>query len=140
MNRLVRFIALSFGLLFASTAFAENNCKVITVSWQYLECIEAEGKAADAKLNASYKKLMARFASERAEDPAEAEAFMAIAKDSQRAWLKLRDTTCLLEATDIDPDAVMHSTLINSCIARMSLERAVYLDGIVADGSGMWLI
>jgi hypothetical protein len=61
---------------------------------------------------------------------------MAIARESQRAWIKLRDTTCPLEATDIDPDAVMHSTSINSCITRMSLERAVYLDGIVADGPG----
>ena len=133
MNRLVRFIALSFGLLFASTAFAEDTCKVITVSWQYLECIEAEGKAADAKLNASYKKLMARFASERAEDPAEAEAFMAIAKDSQRAWLKLRDTTCLLEATEVQPGSQAQSLMVSLCKARISLERAGYLDAIASD-------
>ena len=136
MNRIVRFIALPLWMLCASIAHAEDDCKIITLSWQVDQCIEADRKAADAKLNASYKKLMARFESQQKRDPDQGKAFMAIARESQRAWIKLRDTTCPLEATEIDPDAVMHSTSINSCIARMSLERAAYLDGIVADGPG----
>ena len=133
MNRFVRFIALFLGLLSASIALAEDTCKVITVSWQYLECVEADRKAADAKLNASYKKLMARFASQREADLAQAEAFMAIAKDSQRAWLKLRDTTCLLEATEVQPGSQAQSLMISLCVARISLERAGYLDAIASD-------
>lgn len=136
MNRIVRFIALPLGMLCGSIAHAEDDCKVISVSWQVDVCVKADREKADAKLNASYKKLMARFESQQKRDPEQGKAFMAIARESQRAWIKLRDTTCPLEATDIDPDAVMHSTSINSCVARMSLERAVYLDGIVADSPG----
>ncbi|WP_426233833.1 lysozyme inhibitor LprI family protein [Pseudomonas sp. TWP3-2] len=130
----VRFIALSLGLLSASIALAEDNCKVITVSWQYDQCVEADRKSADAKLNASYKKLMTRFESQWKPEPEQAKAYMAMARDSQRAWIKLRDTTCPLEATDIEPGAAAHTTVTNNCIARMSLERVAYLDAIAPDG------
>ena len=133
MNRFARFIVLALGLMSTSIALAEDTCKVITVSWQYLECVEADRKAADAKLNASYKKLIARFASQREEDPAQAEAFIAIARDSQRAWLKLRDTTCLLEATEVQPGSQAQSLMISLCVARISLERAGYLEAIASD-------
>lgn len=127
---------LSLGLLSASHAFAEDDCKVITVSAQVDRCIEVARKDADAKLNASYKKLMARFESQQKRDPEQGKAFIAIARDSQRAWIKLRDATCPLEATEIEPGVALHTTTINSCIARMSLERAAYLDEIVPDQTG----
>ncbi|WP_085647071.1 MULTISPECIES: lysozyme inhibitor LprI family protein [unclassified Pseudomonas] len=81
----VRCIALSLGLLSASAVLAEDTCKVITVSWQYDECVEADRKSADAKLNSSYKKLMARFESRWKPEPEQGKAYMAMAKDSQRA-------------------------------------------------------
>lgn len=136
MNRIVRFIALSLGMLCALYAHAEDECKVITSSLEFNQCVAAELKRADANLNASYKKLMARFEVQQKRDLEQGKAFMAIARESQRAWIKLRDTTCPLEATDIDPDTALHSTTVDSCITRMSLERAAYLDRIVADDSG----
>ncbi|WP_249412080.1 lysozyme inhibitor LprI family protein [Pseudomonas sp. Seg1] len=136
MNRIIRFIALLLGMLCASIAYAEGECKVISSSLEFNQCVAVELKRADAKLNASYKKLMARFEIQQRRDPEQGKAFMAIARESQRAWIKLRDTTCPLEATDIDPDTALHSTIVDSCITRMSLERTAYLDGIVADGSG----
>jgi len=130
----VRFIAFSLGLLSASITLAEDNCKVITVSWQYDECVEAERKDADAKLNASYKKLLARFESGWESEPEEGKAFMVIARDSQRAWIKLRDATCPLETTAAQFGSTAHTMVINKCVTRMSLERAVYLDAIAPDG------
>lgn len=127
----VRFIALSLGLLSASAAFAEDTCKVITVSWQYDKCVEADRKSADIKLNASYKKLMARFESQWKSEPEQAKAYMA--RDSQRAWIKLRDTTCPLEAIETETGSKAYTTLTNNCIARMSLERAAYLDAVAPD-------
>jgi len=129
----VRFIALSLGLLSASAAFAEDTCKVITVSWQYDECVEADRKSADAKLNASYKKLMERFESRWKPEPEQGKAYMAMAKESQRAWIKLRDTTCPLDATDVEPGSQAYTLVLNKCIARMSLERAAFLDAVVPD-------
>lgn len=130
----VRFIALPLGMLCASIAHAEDNCKVITVSWQYDECVEADRKDADAKLNSSYKKLLARLESHWVSEPEEGKAFMVIARDSQRAWIKLRDSTCPLETTATQFGSAAHTMVINKCVTRMSLERAVYLDAIAADG------
>ena len=132
----VRFIALSFGCLFSSIAMAEDDCKKITVSWQVDLCVEAARKEADAQLNASYKKLLARFESQQRRDPEQGKALIAMVRKAQRAWIKLRDTTCPLEATEIEPGVAAHVTAINSCMARMSLERAAYLDTIVADEPG----
>lgn len=127
---------LIIGLLPISIASAEEDCKAITTSMQVDQCAKVARKAADVKLNASYKKLMARFESQQKRDPEQGKVFMAMARDSQRAWIKLRDTNCPLEATDIEPGVAAHITMINTCIARMSLERSAYLDGVVTDGSG----
>lgn len=132
MNRIVRFIALPLGTLCASIAHAEDTCKVINVSWQYDECLEADRKNADARLNASYKKLMSRF--ESSPEPDLTKTNMAAAKESQRAWIKLRDTTCPLETTAVAPGSQAYSQVLNKCITRMSLERAAYLDAIAPDG------
>ncbi|MCU0090847.1 DUF1311 domain-containing protein [Pseudomonas koreensis] len=132
----VRFIALSFGCLFASFAIADDDCKEISVSSQVDRCVEAVRKEADSQLNASYKKLLARFESQQRTDPEQGKALVAMARESQRAWIKLRDTTCPLEATEIEPGMAAHVTTINNCMARMSLERAAYLDTIIADEPG----
>lgn len=132
----VRCIALSFGCLFASIAMAKDECKETTVSWQIDLCVEAARKEADAQLNASYKKLLARFEFQQRRDPEQGKALMAMAREAQRAWIKLRDNTCPLEATESEPGVELHVTTINNCVARMSLERAAYLDTIVADEPG----
>jgi uncharacterized protein YecT (DUF1311 family) len=123
---LVRFIALSFGCLFASFAMAEDDCKKITVSAQVDRCVEAARKEADTQLNASYKKLLGRFESQQRRDPEQGKALVAMARESQRP----------LEATEIEPGVAAHVTTINNCMARLSLERAAYLDTIVADEPG----
>ncbi|WP_434711396.1 DUF1311 domain-containing protein [Pseudomonas sp. R1-1] len=130
-----RFIALSFGCLFVSCAMAEDDCKEITVSDQVDRCVEAARREADTQLNASYKKLLGRFEAQQRRDPEQGKALVAMARESQRAWIKLRDTTCPLEATEIEPDTALQFTTVNSCITRMSLECAAYLDWIVADDS-----
>nr|WP_285418966.1 lysozyme inhibitor LprI family protein [Pseudomonas sp. efr-133-TYG-5] len=135
MNRIVRFIALPIGMLCASIAQAKDDCKVIDASSQVEQCVKADREDADAKLNASYKKLMARFESRWKRGSEQRKAYMATAKDSQRAWIKLRDTTCPLEATHVEQGSPTHTLVIDKCIARLSLERAAYLDAIVSDGT-----
>jgi len=127
---------LLLGLMPISNALAGDDCKEITVSAQVDQCAEIARKAADVKLNAAYKRLLARFESQQYANLEQGKVFMAMARDSQRAWIKLRDTNCPLEATDIEPGAAAHVTTINNCIARMSQERSDYLDSIVRDISG----
>ncbi|KPN88648.1 hypothetical protein AL066_29380 [Pseudomonas nunensis] len=124
------------GLLATSVVFSEEDCKVITASAQVDKCAAIARKTADEKLNTSYKKLLVRLESQQKADPEQGKAFMALAKDAQRAWIKLRDTNCPLEATNIESGVAAHTTTINNCITRMSQERSAYLDGIVTDGSG----
>jgi uncharacterized protein YecT (DUF1311 family) len=124
---------LMVGVLIAANCQAEDVCKSVTQGVSVYPCSESKRKAADVKLNVSYKKLMARFESQQRVNPERGKVLMTMVRDSQRAWLKLRDTNCPLEATDIEPDAEASFTTINFCIARMSLERAAYLDGIVRD-------
>lgn len=107
---------------------AQDACKEISASQRLDLCAEIARKAADSKLNASYKNLMARFESQYQVEPEQGKAFMAMTKDSQRAWIKLRDTNCPLEAIEIEPGVAAHVTTVNSCITRMSLERSAYLD------------
>lgn len=131
------FAVLIVGVLIAATCQAENPCKEVTQGVSVYRCSESTRIAADAQLNVSYKNLMTRFESQQRTSPEQGKVFMAMARDSQRAWLKLRDTNCPLEATDIEPGVEASLTTINFCIARMSNERAAYLDGIVPDEFGV---
>ncbi|ATE75017.1 hypothetical protein CNN82_00840 [Pseudomonas frederiksbergensis] len=58
-------------------------------------------------------------------------AFLVRLKNSQRAWLKLRDTNCVLEGFENEWDRKAYSEDVDRCVAKMSLERAAYLNGIL---------
>jgi uncharacterized protein YecT (DUF1311 family) len=117
-------------LLPVSAAYAQDDCSHVTSSLEMVPCSEAAKKAADAQLNVSYKQLMARLESDYRADPALSAEYAAKIKESQRAWLKLRDANCPLEAFEIEAGMPAHVFAVNSCIARMSRERSAYLDSI----------
>jgi len=118
-------------LLPVSAVYAQDDCSHVTSSLEMVPCSEAAKKAADTQLNVSYKQLMARLESDYRADPALGAEYAAKVKESQRAWLKLRDANCPLEAFDIETGMPAHVFAVNSCIARMSRERSAYLDKIV---------
>lgn len=121
-------------LFFSRFALAdEPDCKNITVSAQVDECVKYAKESADLKLNLAYKKLIARVKSQYDVDPALGDKFLAKLKASQLAWIKLRDTNCPLEAFEIEEGKPAYITVVNNCIARMSLERSDYLDGTMKD-------
>ncbi|WP_440974892.1 lysozyme inhibitor LprI family protein [Pseudomonas koreensis] len=130
MNRFV-FTLLVALLLPVSAAYAQDDCSHVASSLEMVPCSEAAKKAADAQLNVSYKQLMARLESDYRADPALGAEYAAKVKESQRAWLKLRDANCPLEAFEIETGMPAHVFAVNSCIARMSRERSAYLDKIV---------
>ncbi|MFM9381204.1 lysozyme inhibitor LprI family protein [Pseudomonas sp. UV AK001] len=118
-------------LLPVSSVYAQDDCSHVTSSLEMVPCSEAAKKAADTQLNVSYKQLMARLESDYRADPALGAEYAAKVKESQRAWLKLRDANCPLEAFEIETGMPAHVFAVNSCIARMSRERSAYLDKIV---------
>lgn len=117
-------------LLPVSAVFAQDDCSHVTSSLEMLPCSEAAKKAADAQLNVSYKRLMTRLESDYRTDPALGADYSAKVKESQRAWLKLRDANCPLEAFEIEVGKPAYVAVSNLCIARMSRERSAYLDKI----------
>ncbi len=128
-----KFLLLVALLIPLSVVAAQTDCGDISTSRQVDACAKLAKESADANLNASYKQLISRVKSQYQADPALGENFMAKLKDSQRAWLKLRDANCALEAFEIDVGQPAYLTTVNNCIARMSLERSGYLDKTLPD-------
>jgi uncharacterized protein YecT (DUF1311 family) len=120
-------------LLPVSVAFAQDDCSEISSSSQVVPCSEAAKNSADSQLNTSYHQLMARLESQYSVDPKLGAEYSTQVKESQRAWIKLRDTNCAVEAFEIEAGKPAYVAVVNNCIAKMSRERSAYLDGIAPD-------
>ncbi|WP_088236271.1 lysozyme inhibitor LprI family protein [Pseudomonas viridiflava] len=125
-----RFVLVLVSLYFLP---AHADCINSGTSQEVDACAKAEKNTADARLNDSYKKLIARAQRQYRSDARLGDEFKAKLKESQRAWLKLRDTNCPLEAFEIEVGQAAYLTTINNCVAGMSLERAAYLDKVLPD-------
>jgi len=130
VRNLVLFVSL---LLPLSVAAAQFDCANISTSQQVDICAKQAKESADSNLNVSYQKLIKRVASQYRVDSALRDDYMQKLKESQRAWLKLRDTNCALEAFEVEVGQPAYVTTVNNCIARMSLERSIYLDKTLPD-------
>lgn len=81
-----------------------------------VECMVAETKRHDARLNKAYKALMGSLNPERQKQLQEA----------QRAWLKFRDSNC---AFYYDPDGgTLARVQANDCVMNMTANRAKELE------------
>jgi uncharacterized protein YecT (DUF1311 family) len=107
-----------------------NPCDSLNNSHQVFMCSEHSKKQADHKLNESYNRLLRRVDTQYSPDPEIRISFISTIKKSQRAWIVLRDANCAVESFEIEAHSEAHTTTINNCIARMSQERADYLDRI----------
>ncbi len=119
------------GLLCLPTVKAD--CIESAVSQEVDACAKSARDSADARLNSSYKDLLTRIKEQYQSDGTTGGDFVAKLKESQRAWLKLRDSNCVLEAFEIEIGQPAYATTVNNCEARMSLERSGYLDNLLPD-------
>jgi uncharacterized protein YecT (DUF1311 family) len=86
------------------------------VTQNMVECIDAETKRQDARLNKAYKALVADLNPERKKQLLEA----------QRAWLKFRDTNC---AFYYDPEGgTIARVQAVDCLMTMTANRATELE------------
>lgn len=82
-----------------------------------VECIDAEARQQDARLNKAYKEVMAQLSAGRKKQLQEA----------QRAWLKFRDANC---AFYYDPDGgTIARVEANDCVMASTARRARELEG-----------
>lgn len=123
-------IALFFLLLgAASAALADDlDCSRITLGAQVERCAQLDKDRADAALNASYQALLGRLQHQYQSQPLLEQDYLGKLKNAQRAWIKYRDTSCVVEAFEVQPGTPAHTTLINTCVSRLSRERARDLD------------
>jgi uncharacterized protein YecT (DUF1311 family) len=123
--------------LLGGHAFADDACVDITTNSQRERCSVSAKVAADKQLNTSYQELMVRLEGGYQTDPVLAASQKATVQEAQRAWIKLRDTDCQVDALETEPDSSAHVAAVNNCIASMSRDRSVFLDNIASDtGSG----
>ena len=124
-------------LAISSAAYCAEHrndpCDSIEHSQQILECSTQNKIEADNKLNEEYRTLIKKINLQYHANKKLGTEYIATIKDSQRAWIKLRDTNCVLEAFEIETGSQAHTATINQCIARMSSERTQYLKGIVPE-------
>ena len=82
-----------------------------------LDCIGAETKYQDARLNKAYKEVMTQISQVRKKQ----------LQDAQRAWIKYRDANCNFIA---DPDGGTMATLnSNDCFMSTTASRAKEIEG-----------
>ena len=128
-----KILLLGLLLLPFSVLAAQVGCGETSASQQVDVCAKLAKDSADADLNSSYKKLLDRVKTQYQADRNIGDSFIAKLKESQRAWLKLRDANCALEAFEIEVGQPAYVTTVNNCIAKMSLERTSYLDKTLPD-------
>lgn len=103
-----------FGL---SKQFSTCMDKTGGVTVNMLDCIGAETKRQDMRLNNAYKEVMAQLTPARKKQLQEA----------QRAWIKYRDANCSFYA---DPDGGSLATISgNDCFMSATASRAKELEG-----------
>jgi len=96
--------------------FGECMEKAASVTVDMLDCIDAETKVQDTRLNKAYSGLMGQLSAERKKQLQEA----------QRAWIKYRDSNCSFY---MDPDGGSIATLNNqNCILNSTASRAQELE------------
>jgi uncharacterized protein YecT (DUF1311 family) len=84
-----------------------------------LDCIGAETKSQDQRLNKVYREVMAQLPAARKKQ----------LQDAQRAWIKYRDANCGFYA---DPDGgTMATVLASDCFMSATAVRADELEGLM---------
>ena len=129
-----------FGLVIAVLAGAAGwapaqaaalDCEHISVSEQVDRCAQQDKERADAALNQSYQALLVRVHNLYPSSLLQEQEYLGKLKNAQRAWIKYRDSTCVLEAFEVEPGKPAHVTLINLCVIYCAVMGAV---GVVSAG------
>jgi uncharacterized protein YecT (DUF1311 family) len=120
----IMFIGLAFGLAVGSVAAADRetsneytSCldKAGGVTVEMMDCIGAETKRQDARLNDNYKRLLSKLSANRKKALTEA----------QRAWISFRDANCRFY---YDPDGgSLARVSASECTLNATADRAAEL-------------
>lgn len=92
----LRFLAALLLTLSTSPARSDEriDCENASTTVEMNICSDEDFKAADAKLNATYKKVLAQIAASDLEKPYDRASWDEALRASQRAWVAFRDADC----------------------------------------------
>ena len=98
MNRQFGTIAVVMGL-WAGPLFGQDvDCQNAMTQVDLTQCASQDFDAADAVLNDAYQAAIARMAAIDADLSADQQGAEAALREAQRAWITVRDNTCLAES------------------------------------------
>jgi uncharacterized protein YecT (DUF1311 family) len=109
-----------FTLFYSTFSIGADVCSNVSSSDQVFLCSEYKKNLADNYLNGQYTGLRDKIKSEYINDNSLKNEFLNNIKESQRNWIKFRDSNCKLYALQIEHNSQAHQTTINECIAKMS--------------------
>jgi uncharacterized protein YecT (DUF1311 family) len=115
----VLFIAAA--LLAVPALAADAGCDDAKSQSEMNICADQAYRAADAKLNAAYAKLMGALGND---------GFKTKLKAAQRAWVQFRDTECTYETADNEGGSI-HPMVYAGCLTRLTTARTKELDALL---------
>jgi uncharacterized protein YecT (DUF1311 family) len=116
MKRLTFACAATLVLATAPAHAASKNCDNAVTQFDLDQCAGQDYQAADAELNRVYTRLMSQYD----------EQNKASLRQSERDWIKYRDSTCTHETAE-SVGGTMHPMLVAGCLAEKTRARTAEL-------------
>ena len=111
-------------------AAQEVDCANAVTQQDMNQCAYADWEAADADLNAAYKRAMDLLKGWDADLPEAERGGAAALKEAQRAWISFRDKACEVEGYAMKGGSA-EPLLVYGCMRQLTEDRTVQLTGFV---------
>lgn len=123
MKKVIGLTMLGASML-ASSAIAAENCKDPQTQLAMNVCAGKDYEREDARLNKTYKELVAKLEKDRREK----------LKEIQLAWIKYRDLQCDFDSSNYEGGS-MYSMVRSSCLSQMTKQRSKDLKAMLEEAS-----
>ena len=121
---------LALACLSLPAAAQEVDCANAMAQMDLNQCAYQDWEAADAQLNATYKRAMALLSDWDANLPADERGGAQALKEAQRAWITFRDKACEAEGYAMKGGSA-EPLLVYGCMRLLTEERTGHLTSMV---------
>ena len=125
-----RLLTFCFCLLSTAATAQEIDCANAVTQMEMNQCAYDVWEAADADLNAAYKRAMTLLKGWDADLPEAEQGGAAALKDAQRAWVTFRDKACEVEGYAMKGGSA-EPLLVYGCMRQLTEDRTAQLNGLV---------
>ena len=125
-----RLLTFCFCLLSTAATAQEIDCANAVTQMEMNQCAYDDWEAADADLNAAYKRAMTLLKGWDADLPEAEQGGAAALKDAQRAWVTFRNKACEVEGYAMKGGSA-EPLLVYGCMRQLTEDRTAQLNGLV---------